>query len=100
RRHQPCPLAFQLLLPARKQLLPPLASASKSRLEGSIIPPDLLRPFSPLTRLVSVSSSSVACSFCANVWTGVQIFLPWFDRCRAATGCFRSWPLASSSAHW
>src|SRR4029077_15479217 len=82
RRRQPCPSALQLPLPARTRLFPPFASAPKSGSAGSITPPDLLRPlFFCLTRLVSVSFSSV-CFSCANAWIGgVQISPFWFDRC-------------------
>src|SRR4029450_1909305 len=70
RRRQPCPSALQLLLPARKQRLPPFASGPKSESGGSIIPPAFLPTFLPLSRLISMSFSFVACSFCVNAWIG------------------------------
>src|SRR6266550_220959 len=65
-----------------------------------IIPPDFLKMFLLLSRQISMSFSSAACSFCVIAWSGCSLISQlWFDRYTVATECFHPSPLALSSAH-
>src|SRR5215813_1199305 len=79
--------------------LPPLAFAPKSKLEGSIIPPDFSSLFLPLSRVIWMSFSFCVRFSCANAWIcAVRISTLWFGRYTAAMGCFPRSPLGSLKA--